>query len=223
MRVFPFLVVFATLAPAGARAQESDAQLWTATTANFDLGGDTAFSAQFVSRFSDEAGGLFGLQLSGDLDVKLNARVSLGGGYSYVPRYDRGRLIAREHRVRQQVAAGLGSVLGGRVDARLRLEERWREGADDMLFRLRARIGWTRPVGPHGLAVRLAHESFAHLNDTDWGGQARYDQMRNQVAVRRKLGETITGEIGYLNQYGFVDGGPDQVAHALTLGLTFDF
>jgi hypothetical protein len=223
MRISPFLVAFATLSPAGARAQESDAQLWTATTANFDLDGDTTFSAQFVSRFSDEAGGLFGLQISGDVDVKVGAGFSLGGGYSYVPRYEQGRLVAREHRIRQQASVALGEALGGRVDVRLRLEERWRERADDVLLRLRVRIGWTRPIGPDGLALRLTHESFAHLNESDWGGPARYDQMRNQVALRRKLGGVLSGEIGYLNQYAFEPNGPDAIAHALTLGVTFDF
>jgi hypothetical protein len=211
------------LAAAPARAQDEDAQLWTATTASFDLDDDTTFAAQLVARFGDAAGGLSELQIQADLETRAREGVRLGAGYSYVPRYDQGRLTSREHRIRQQVSARLGEVLGGRVEGRVRIEQRWRDDGDDMMLRLRGRLMWTKPIGPQELAVRLWHESFLQLNDTDWGGEARYSRMRNQLSLRRKLGEALTGEIGYLNQYSFSGGEPDEIAHALTLALAFDF
>jgi hypothetical protein len=211
------------LAAAPAHAQDEDAQLWTTTTATFDLGDDTNFAAQLVARFSDAAGGVSELQMQADVETEAQEGIKVGAGYSYVPRYDQGQLTSREHRIRQQVSARIGEVLGGRVDGRLRLEERWRDDGEDMMLRLRGRIMWTRPIGPDELALRVWHESFVQLNDTDWGGAARYSRMRNQVSLRRRLSETMTGELGYLNQYSIADGGPDELVHALTLALSFDF
>lgn len=215
--------VAAALVCAPAHAQDEDAQIWTATSADFALGGDFTLATQFVARFSDEADGVSELQLSGDLEWETSGGVTLSGGYSYVPRYNQGNQITREHRTRQSVSVGLGSVLGGDIEGRVRLEQRWRNDGDDMLLRLRGRLTWTRPVGPSGLAVRLQHESFAHLNETDWAGNARFDRVRNSAMLRRKFGERVTGEIGYLNQWSFVAAGPDDVIHAANVGLSFSF
>jgi hypothetical protein len=211
------------MAAVPAHAQDEDAQLWTTTTASFDLSDETTFAAQFVARFSDAAEGLSELQIQADVETGAWEGVKLGAGYSYVPRYNQGRLTSREHRIRQQVSASLGELLGGRLEGRLRLEERWRDDGDDMMLRLRGRLMWTKPIGPRELAVRVGHESFVQLNDTDWGGEAGYSRMRNQLSLRRKLSADLTGELGYLNQYVFANDGPDQVAHALTFALSFDF
>jgi len=208
---------------APAYAQDDDWQLWTTATANFDLGDETTFSPQLVMRFGDEAEGLSELQLQADVEKEVQDGLSLGGGYSYINRYDRGRVTSREHRTRQQVRMRIGEVLGGRVEGRVRLEQRWREGREDLMLRLRGRLTWTRKIGPQDLALRLGHESFVQLNDTDWGGEARYSRMRNQVSLRRKLGDALTGEAGYLNQYDFSDRGSDKIVHAATFALTYDF
>jgi hypothetical protein len=215
--------VAAVVLPAPARAQEIDTQLWSTTTASFDLGNDLTFIGQFVARFSDDADGVSELQYQGDLELELREGLRVGGGYSYVPRYDQGDLTTREHRIRQQVSARLGSLAGGRVEGRLRLEQRWRDDGDDTALRLRPRVTWTRPIGPNDLALRLSHESFIFLNDTDWAGEAGYNRMRNQASLRRKLGSSATGELGYLNQYDLQPGRRDRMAHVLTLGLSFDF
>ncbi len=198
-------------------------QLWTTTTANFDLGDDTTFSSQVMARFSDAAEGVSELQLQGDFEKEVRQGLQVGAGYSYVPRYDRGRLTSREHRTRQQVSTRLGEVLGGQVESRIRLEQRWRDDGEDMMLRLRGRLTWTRKIAPKELSVRLWHESFAQLNDTDWGGDARYSRMRNQLSLRRKFGEVLTGELGYLNQYSISSSGSDELVHALTVATTFDF
>ncbi len=222
-RTLPLAAAMLALLPAPAWAQDEDSQLWLTTSADVPLGGDFTLATQFVARFSDKADGVSELQFSSDLEYETPGGTTLSGGYSYVPRYNQGNQITREHRTRQSVSAGLGSLLGGEVEGRVRLEQRWRSDGDDVMLRLRGRLTWTRPIGPSGLAVRLQHESFAHLNETDWGGDARFDRVRNALFLRRKFGDRITGEIGYLNQWGFVAGGPDQVIHAANLGLSFSF
>lgn len=216
-------ILLCAAAAGPALAQDEDAQLWTSSTAEIGLDDRTTLAAQFVARFSSDAGGVSELQYQADLERDLDGGLSLGAGYSYVPRYDRGDLVTREHRIRQQIGAELGRLLGGKVETRLRLEQRWRDDGDDVALRLRGRIMWTRPVGPDDLAVRVWHESFLHLNDTDWAGTARYARSRSQVSLRRKFGDAITGELGYLNQYSIADSGSDQLVHAMTLAVTFDF
>lgn len=204
-----------------AYAQDADAQLWTATTATLPLDDDTEFAASLVARFGDAANGPTQLQFGLDLDRSIGDGLRLGIGYSYVPSYDQGRVTTREHRIRQQVSGTVARIGGGELAGRLRLEQRWRDDGEDTKFRLRPRITWTRPLGPDGFALRLLHESFVNLNDTDWGDEARYDRMRNQVALRHRLAPGVTGETGYLNQYIFQGARPDEVDHALTLALSF--
>lgn len=222
MRIVTVLAA-AMLFASPAYAQNEDGQIWTSTSVDIALGGDFTLGTEFVARFSDDADGVSELQFAGDLEWESPGGATLSGGYSYVPRYNQGVQLTREHRTRQSVSVGLGNVLGGEIEGRARLEQRWRNDGDDVMLRLRGRLTWTRPVGPSGLAVRLQHESFAHLNATDWGGDARFDRVRNSLMLRRKFGDNVTGEIGYLNQWGFVSGGPDQVIHAANLGLSFSF
>lgn len=226
LRRRPLLSLFllATAAQtAPAQAQESDGQVWTTTTANVPVSADLSFGTHIIARLSDEADGIYQLQFGADLEFDAGSDVKVAAGYSYVPSYDQGSLTTREHRIRQQVSADLASLAGGTLAGRLRLEQRWRDDGDDLKLRLRPRLTWTRPLGPDDLALRLGHESFYNLNTTDWGGEARYDRMRNSIALRRRFGPVVMAEAGYLNQYTFSHEGADEVAHALTLALTFDF
>ena len=213
----------ALLAAVPAHATEQTGQLWTTATVEFDLADDVAFAGQFVARFSDAADGVSELQYQADVSWRARPGLELDVGYSYVPRYSGGEVTTREHRVRQQATLRLGQALGGRVEGRLRLEQRWRDDGDDTMLRLRTRLAWTRPIGPSNLAVRLWHESFVHLNDTDWGGEARWARARQQLSLRRNFGAALTGEIGYLNQYDVARSREDQLTHALSLSLTRSF
>lgn len=220
-------VLAAVLAPVlaafPARAQDIDGQVWTTATANFSLSRRSTLGAHAVVRYGDAAEGVSEVQLGTDVELEGARGLAIGAGYSYVARYSRGALTTREHRVRQQVSTGIATLAGGEVAGRLRLEQRWRDDGDDVMLRLRPRLTWTRPIGPDGLALRLLHESFLHLNPTDWGGEARYDRMRNQVALRRRFGSALAGELGYLNQYSFSGARRDEMIHALTAAITFDF
>lgn len=211
-------LILATFA-APAAAQDRDTQLWSQTgvtvrAGEFDLG------AHFIARASDAADGIYQIQFGVDAERELSAGITGGVGYSYVPSYDQGSPTTREHRIRQQVSVPLAKVAGGKVGGRLRLEQRWRDDGEDTKFRLRPRVTWTRPIGPDALEVRLLHESFLNLNDTDWGDEARYDRMRHQVALRRDIGPGLKAEIGYLNQYIFQGERPDEMDHALTFSIS---
>jgi len=207
--------------PLSAHAQESDAQLWTATTASLPLSKDFELSGGLFVRASDSREGIYQLQFLGDLAMEVSEDVSVGVGYSHIPNYSGGALVRSENRLRQQVSAHLAEVAGGRISGRLRLEQRWRDDGEDVKFRLRPALTYALPVGG-GTSLRLGHESFFNLNETDWGPDLGYDRMRHTIALRRGLGGGFTGEIGYLNQYIFGRDDPDQVDHVLTLAVRFD-
>lgn len=222
MKPIAVATLVALMAAGPLRAQQTDSQVWTTTTVNVSLNDRVTLGAHGSVRFGDAAEGLSEIQLGTDLEAQTG-RLMVGVGYSYVTRHARGALAGREHRLRQQVSAGIAPLAGGQLAGRLRLEERWRDDGHDMMLRLRPRLAWTRPIGPNGLAIRLVHESFLHLNRTDWGGAARYDRMRNQAALRRRFGTALTGELGYLNQYSFAGARRDEMVHALTTALTLGF
>src|SRR3546814_20429229 len=71
-----------------------------------------------------------------------------------------------EHRGRQQVTFdNIVKVGPGQLSARLRLEERWREGIDGTAWRLRPYVKSVLPFREGGkTALLLSHESFIDLN-----------------------------------------------------------
>ena len=44
--------------------------------------------------------------------------------------------------------------------------------------------------------------------------------MRNLIAINTPLSKNITAEVGYLNQHGFVRGGPDTSDHVASVSLS---
>jgi hypothetical protein len=44
--------------------------------------------------------------------------------------------------------------------------------------------------------------------------------MRNLIAINTPLSKSITVEVGYLNQHGFVRGGPDTSDHVASVSLS---
>jgi hypothetical protein len=164
--ILPLFILTGIAIATPARAEPTEAQLWINAIAEVALTEDIDLSLDLVARASDADDGIFQTQAGTDLNVDLGRGVRVGAGYSHVINYEGGRVDTREHRVRQQVAFPIGSLAGGRLTGRLRLEQRWRSDGEDLKLRLRPRIIWSRPIGPEQLSVRIAHESFYNLNDT---------------------------------------------------------
>lgn len=214
------LLLACTAAPVS--AQQQDLQLWTSTVAAVPLSDDWELSGGLLVRASELREGIYQLQFVGDVQHEVGDGVSIGAGYSYIPNYRAGERTRTENRIRQQVAFPVASVGGGRIAARVRLEQRWRDDGDDIKLRLRPALTYSLPIG-EGTSLRLGHESFLNLNATDWGPATGYDRVRHQVSVRHDLGGGLTGEAGYLNQYVFVGDDPEEMDHVLTLGVGYSF
>ncbi len=187
-----------------------------ALPSNFKISNDT------VVRTSD-ARGLYEVEDNLMLGYQANPHVSVWLGYTHDPQYLHSRFAVMEQRFRQQVnfdnIAKLGPVS---LSGRIRVEERWREGFSGTGWRIRPGARLSVPfVGKTKLVMN--HESFINFNTTGFQKQSGYERMRNSVGLNLPLGKRLSVDVGYLNQYGFVRGGPDTSDHALNTGLNLSF
>lgn len=203
-------------------ALADDTQAWGTVTLQAGLGGPIRGSSETVLRTSD-AKGFYELEQNLMLGYKANKHVTYWLGYTLDPQYSHGSLNTTEHRFRQQVTfdniAKIGPV---NVNARLRLEERWRDGLGGTGWRLRPYVKLSLPI--HGKTnFNVTHESFINLNTTGFQRQAGYERWRTGASVSTPIAKNITVDFGYLNQHGFVRRGADTDDHVATLGLTANF
>ena len=199
-----------------------DTQGWGTITVNVALPDNFKAQNETVFRTSD-AKGFYEIENNVMVGRKLDKVTTLWLGYTFDPHYTHGTFTRREHRFRQQASfdnfAKLGPV---KLSGRLRLEERWREGLSGTGWRLRPQIKATMPLaGKVNLAV--ASEPFIDLNTTVFQKVGGLERMRNSISVVVPLSKHVSVDVGYLNQHGFVRGGPDTSDNVITAGLTASF
>ena len=219
------LCLFALFAlPATAHASE-DEQLWTTTSATVKLSDHWRLQQEIVARFSNDRNGLYEIESNTLVGYKLDKQVTVWAGYTHDPQYDGGDFTVMEHRVREQVTVDnilkLGPVA---VSARMRMEQRWREGIDGTAWRLRPYVKLTMPFKEGGkTALILSHESFIDLNKTNFQRVQGEERMRNLIAITTPLAKNVNAEIGYLHQHGFRPDADDSNDNVASLSLSFSF
>ncbi|MBV9932147.1 MAG: DUF2490 domain-containing protein [Alphaproteobacteria bacterium] len=203
---------------------KDDAQLWLGGTVTVDAGGRVRLSQEVVARFSANRRGLYEIESNTMVGYRLDSRVTLWAGYTHDPLYAAGRFTLMEQRAREQVTVDKLPFGPGTLSLRLRLEQRWRDGTAGTGWRLRPFVRYALPLRPGGhTALVFSHESFLDLNRTAFQKVGGEERMRNAVALATPLAGRITAEIGYLNQHGFVPGGPDTSDHVATVTLSASF
>jgi len=216
------LAIALACAPAAAHARD-DAQLWVTNAATARLGGNWLFSGESIVRFSGNRNGLYEIEVTSLLGYRLNRTVMVMAGYTHDPNYAPG-VTMMERRAREQIVLdNIVRIAGGALSARLRLEQRWRDGLSGTGWRFRPFARFVLPLRQGGPALVLSHESFINLNTTRFQTTRAHDRMRNLVAIATPVARNATLEIGYLNQRGFVPGGADNTDHAASLSLNFAF
>ena len=218
------LLIGAALTPFGAgtaSAAVSDEQLWTQVSATVKLSDRWRFSQEFVGRFSDRRQGLYEIESNTLLGYKINKVVTAWAGYTHAPNYFDGDFTVMERRAREQVTFdGFAKLGGGKVSGRLRAEQRWRDGVDGTGVRLRPYLKWSVPVKGK-VALNLSNETFVNLNKTSFQSRTGVDRMRNLITLSTPLAKTLTGEVGYMNQHGFVRSGEDTSDNIAYFALSF--
>jgi len=214
-------MLLAGLAASPASAK-SDSQLWTNLNVNVKLGDRWRLSEEGTVRFSDNRNGLYELEVNSLLGYRLNKVVTLWAGYTHNPQYASGDFTVMEHRAREQVTFDGFAKLGtGKFNGRIRLEQRWREHVDGTGWRVRPYLKYSVPIAGK-TALNLSSEPFFNLNTTPFQGRTGLDRVRNLVTVSTPLTKSLSGEVGYLNQHGFVKNGPDTSDNVAYFGLALN-
>lgn len=215
------LAALAAMTATSAQAGE-DTQYWQTLSVNVALAPNLRLQNENVVR-SGEAKGLYEIESVLLLGYKPSKQVTIAAGYVHNPTYLHGSFRVMEHRLREQVSVDNFAKLGPvRFSARVRMEQRFRDGVAGTAWRLRPYLKASMPLT--GTAtLNLSHESFINLNNTSFQQVDGLDRMRNAVSVSVPISKTVGVDFGYLNQHGFVPGGPDSSDHVLTLGLSANF
>jgi len=209
------------LGSTSARAS-SDSQIWTTEAVNLKLGGNWRAQEELVERFSDNRNGLYEIESNTLLGYKLSKSTTLWAGYTHDPQYSGGNFTVMEHRIREQVTFDNVVELGaGKLSFRLRGEERWRHNVDGTGWRVRPYVKYTLPLANGSKTnLVLSAEPFINLNTTPFQTQSGLDRIRSLIAINTPISKRLTAEIGYLNQHGFVRGGPDTNDHVASFSLS---
>jgi uncharacterized protein DUF2490 len=223
MRYIRILLCTATaLCGASAACAAADSQFWLTTGATMKLSNSWRLSEEVTTRFSDNRDGLYEVEINSLLGYRVNKTVTMWAGYTHDPQYAAGDFTVLEQRAREQVTFdNFAKLGGGKLSGRIRLEQRWRNGADGTGWRVRPYLKFSMPVVGKA-SLNLSNEMFVNLGRTSFQTQSGLDRMRNLVSVSGPIAKNVTGEAGYLNQYAFVRGGADTVDHVayFALGLS---
>lgn len=218
-----FASLLALLLGAGpALAAQEDPQIWGAATATITASDKFVLWLEAQGRFSDDASRLGQMLLRPAVGLKLDKTTTAFIGYAYVFTDPVGPVSSDEHRIWQQLNWRLvGDGQGVTVTGRTRLEQRFRQGSNDMGMRFRQLL---RVTAPTQSSMRLVgwHESFIGLDDTRWGQRSGLDRMRNFVGVAFPANKNISIEPGYMNEYVRLHA-QDRMHHiaSLTINTTF--
>jgi len=198
-----------------------DSQLWATTVLNVKRNDKWRVQQEVVARFSDNRNGLYEVESNTLLGYRLNKSVTVWGGYTHDPQYSAGDFTVMEHRAREQVTFDNVARLGaGKLSFRLRGEQRLLSNVAGTGWRLRPYVKYSLPIAKGSkTALVFSSETFLNLNTTPFQRQSGLDRMRNLIAVSTPLSKKLTAEVGYLNQHGFVRGGPDSSDHVLSVSM----
>jgi hypothetical protein len=218
------LVAFALPAAAPALAQD-DFQQWLTQSAKADLSEKLAVHNELWVRFSDNRDGLYEIENSLLIGYKLSRKVAAWAGYVHNPNYAAGDFTVMERRAREQVTIDNFAKLGGAsLSARLRFEQRWRDGIDGTGWRFRPYVKLAIPLGGKTApTLNLSTEPFINFNNTAFQTSDGLERARSAIALSFPVSKAVKLEAGYLNQRRFVRGGRDTNDHALTASLAVSF
>jgi hypothetical protein len=208
LKLIALALLTATAIPAPALAA-SDSQLWTNASVTVKLSDKWRLSQEVTGRFSDNRNGLYEIESNTLLGYRLNKVVTVWAGYTHDPQYSGGDFTVMEHRAREQVTFDGFAMIGkGKLSGRVRTEQRWRDGVDGTGWRVRPYLKYSVPIAGK-TAVNLSTEPFFNLNTNTFQRKSGLDRVRNLITISTPVSKTLTLEGGYMNQHGFVSGGPD--------------
>lgn len=216
-RKFVLFATFAVLAaPSAAYASDDAAELWLNPSVEVGLDDDTAFEFETAQRFRSENDGRVDTYFfRGWLKQDIADNAALAGAIEY--RINDGG--SNEVRTIQQL-----STSHGLLRTRLRLEQRFIEGADRMGLRFRPRLGVEVPLDKEGRwSAGADAELFWVLRGNNVGSDTGITGLRTTAGVEYEVNDNLSLGLSYLRQQEFEDGGPDEIGHAPLIGIEYTF
>lgn len=217
MRIALFALAAGLATPAFAATVE-DEQAWINLTA---MGGTKMiWFAEAQPRLSPRRGPQQ-ILLRGALGWQATKRLGLYGGYAHIALPSETGPDRHETRLFTQASLSLGTVGGGALSSRTRIEHRRHSAGDDTAWRARQLIRWSRPIsGDPRVPKALVHyEGFVAFNRTDWGTRPDFDQGRAFAGFDIPLIGRTSMDLGYLNQHITTGHGNWRVNHVASMIL----
>ena len=201
-----------------------DERLWTAIVLQERPGTESPWKWSFdaLARSRNGVNDLDVMAFRPTIAFDLTSRSSVGGGYAWSPAFPTAGGVNHEHRLFQQYIWA-GRAGASSVTLRTRLEQRFIEGNNGMLARLRQQARISRPLRS-GSRISLVgyDEILFHLNDTSRSPRG-VDQNRAFGGLGFAFTPAARVEAGYLNQFSPGHGGRSRMNHVLSTSATFAF
>lgn len=214
-----YAALLAVVLPASVKADDN--QLWAAFLLNGPVSDDNNFLVWFDghARFRDDASDLGVSIIRPGVGWRMNDTVSLWAGYARVISRSDTAPDVKENRIWQQATYNIGSVLGGSLAGRTRLEQRLLNTGDDTGWRARQFLRYSRPFANDDYSFIAWNELFIAFNDTDWGARSGYDQSRTFVGAGWQMRDNLRFEGGYMLNHINRSNGPNATNHVLSISL----
>ena len=171
------------------------------------------------ARFLDDSDGFEQSIVRPGIGYDLDERSTVWLGYGWIRTDPASGKAFDEDRIWQQYTWG-GPLGDYDFFWRSRLEQRWIEDGDDVGWRFRQFVRFTRPLEAGSrLGFRTWDEGFFDLNDTDWGADTGFAQNRLFLGLGWGLETSMpaTLEFGYLNQFISRPSRSDAMNHILAV------
>ena len=209
-------------APPAHAATKEDAGAWINLTAMGSLKGRALYFVEVQPRFAEDRPHLSQLLLRGGIGWKLSDAVSVYAGYLHLIQPVEGGHDRNEERPFAQLNWSLGSLAGGTLAMRQRLEFRSVSTGSELGWRLRSMLRYVHPLGASTAPRALVSvEPFIAFDDTDWGQHKGLDQVRTFAGLEVPLAGKSTIEVGYLNQAIDGPGRANRMNHVAAVSLFY--
>ena len=204
MRKWSILFFLATITASGASAAAAQRDLaWGAAFFQLPLSAEISVIGDAQLRSDDNANGLAQRIIRAGLHHAVDRRHGVSAGYAAISTFDTPTGDVLEHRFWQQYLYNQ-SAFGHNLSHRLRLEQRFLEGAQsgrDYTQRLRYANRLVLPIASTSAYGLAQNELFLNIENRGRANGALFDQNRALLGVGRKVWPDVDVELGYVQQY----------------------
>jgi hypothetical protein len=217
VRFFAVAVLTLLLDTKDAKSAEPDLQLWFPVQVVHPLGEDWTVSMQTELRLRNEISELSELIYKPALNYHFSPTWAMSVGYKYIDKYHE----ANEQDIWQE--GHFNKTFDDLVTGfQVRLEERFIDGIDGVIPRLRFLEHVSYPIGDSRCYLTGFGAIRFNLDDKGQGPVSGFEQSRIYADLGRHFGDRIQFEVGYLWRYEEKRTGDDRSDHAIHFLLVFN-